>query len=141
MASSPHDVTRLLGALGAGDRSAFDALLPLVYDELRSIARRHLHRERGDHTLSTTALVHEAYLRLVDQSQLRMNGRAHFFAVAAIAMRRIEPKRLMPTWWWLQTLTPTVWVLLLKILKVNLLILGSRLHRTPREGIISPISL
>ncbi len=89
MVSSSHDVTRLLDALGAGDRSAFDTLLPLVYDELRSIAQRHLYRERGDHTLSTTALVHEAYLRLVDGSGLRIEGRAHFFAIAAIAMRRI----------------------------------------------------
>jgi RNA polymerase sigma factor (TIGR02999 family) len=66
-----------------------DALLPLVYDELRRIAHRQLRAERTDHTLSTTALVHEAYVKLADQTRAQWNDRAHFFAVAAVAMRRI----------------------------------------------------
>ena len=73
----------------AGDREALDRLLPLVYDELRRIARRELRRERSDHTLTTTALVHEAYLTLVDQSRARPGDRVRFFAVAATAMRRV----------------------------------------------------
>lgn len=83
------DITGLLLAWRAGDRSALDRLFPLVYDELRRIAHRQLGRERSDHTLGTTALVHEGYLRLVDQTRARWEDRAHFFAVAARAMRRI----------------------------------------------------
>ncbi len=83
------DVTRLLGAYGKGDPAALELLLPYVYDELRAIAHRHLARERPDHTLGATALVHEAYLRLVDQTRMQWDGRAHFYAVAATAMRRI----------------------------------------------------
>ena len=79
----------MLGALREGDRSALDRLMPIVYDELRQIAQRYLHRERHDHTLNTTALVHEAYLQLSAQDQPHWNNRAHFFAVAAMAIRRI----------------------------------------------------
>jgi RNA polymerase sigma factor (TIGR02999 family) len=73
----------------AGDREAFDQLFPLVYDELRQMAHRQLGNERHDHTLGTTALVHETYLKLVDQTRAQLSDRAHFFAVAARAMRRI----------------------------------------------------
>lgn len=84
-----HEVTRLLAQWGTGDRDALDALTPLVYQELRRIARRQLMRERPDHTLECTALVHEAYLRLVDQNSAQWKGRAHFFGVAAELLRRI----------------------------------------------------
>ena len=87
--SSTHDVTRLLLAWRDGDTVAASRLVPLVYDELRRLARDYLRRERGGHTLQPTALVHEAYLRLVDDSQVQWQGRAHFFGVAARAMRRI----------------------------------------------------
>lgn len=87
--SGQRDITGLLVAWRAGDEAAFDRLFPLVYDELRSIAHRQLGRERSDHTLGTTALVHEAYLKLVDQTRARLTDRAHFYAVAARAMRRI----------------------------------------------------
>ena len=83
------EVTRLLLEFGAGDREALDRLVPLVYDELRRIARHELRRERVDHTLTTTALVHEAYLTLVDQARAEPGDRARFFAVAATAMRRV----------------------------------------------------
>lgn len=86
---SPSGVTQLLLAWSRGDRSALDRLMPLVYDELRALARRSLRRERSGHTLQGTALVHEAYLKLVDQRQVRWQDRAHFFAVAAQVMRRI----------------------------------------------------
>src|SRR4051794_39789887 len=76
-------------AWGAGDESAFDALAPLVYDELRRLARRSMGGERVDHTLQATALVNEAYLKLVDIHQVRWQNRAHFFAIAARLMRRI----------------------------------------------------
>jgi RNA polymerase sigma-70 factor (ECF subfamily) len=86
----PHtqEVTQLLVKLSSGDRSALDDLLPLVYDELRRLADRYLRRERSDHTLQATALVNEAYLRLVDQN-VPWQNRAHFFGVAAEMMRRI----------------------------------------------------
>lgn len=87
--NTEHDITELLLAWRGGDRGAFDRLFPLVYDELRRIAHRQLGRERSDHTLDTTALVHEAYLKLVDQTRAKFEDRAHFFAVAARAMRRI----------------------------------------------------
>jgi len=83
------DITGLLLAWRAGDRSAVDKLFPLVYEELRKIAHRQLGHERADHTLSTTALVHEGYLKLVDQTRARLEDRSHFFAIAAQAMRRI----------------------------------------------------
>jgi RNA polymerase sigma factor (TIGR02999 family) len=72
-----------------GDEAAIARLIPLVYDELRRIAHAQRRRERPDHTLNTTALVHEAYLRLVDQTRVQWRDRAHFYAVAALAMRRI----------------------------------------------------
>ena len=86
---SPRDVTALLGDWSRGNRTALSALLPLVYGELRRVAARQLRRERADHTLQPTALVHEAYIRLVDQRQVDWQNRAHFFGVAAQVMRRI----------------------------------------------------
>ncbi len=86
----PHgDVTRLLLEWGAGDDGALNELTPIVYDELRRLARSYIRRERPGHTLQGTALVHEAYLRLVDQRQVSWQGRAHFYGVAATAMRRV----------------------------------------------------
>lgn len=82
-------VTRLLEELRAGDRRALNDLLPLVYDQLYKAARRQRRRWQGDETLNTTALVHEAYLRLVDQSAPQWQGHSHFLAVASIAMRQI----------------------------------------------------
>ncbi len=89
MASSSEDVTALLHALKQGDRGAESRLLDVVYEELHRIAERYMRRERQDHTLQTTALVNEAYLRLVDQKEKSWQNRAHFFAVAAQVMRRI----------------------------------------------------
>src|SRR6516225_3155558 len=84
------EVTRILSGIEAGDAHAAEQLLPLVYDELRKIAAQKLAQEKPGQTLEATALVHEAYLRLVDQDQApHWNGRGHFFAVAAEAMRRI----------------------------------------------------
>lgn len=83
------EVTRLLEAVGRGDSQATAELLPLVYQELQRIARAHMAQERTEHTLQATALVHEAYLRLVGQEDARWDGRGHFFAAAAEAMRRI----------------------------------------------------
>jgi RNA polymerase sigma factor (TIGR02999 family) len=84
-----RDVTRLLESWSGGDKAALGELLPIVYRELRGLAASYIRRERPDHTLQPTALVHEAYLRLVDQSQVRSPTRAHFFAVAANLMRQI----------------------------------------------------
>jgi RNA polymerase sigma-70 factor, ECF subfamily len=91
MISNPprEQVTRLLIEWGQGDSEAANRLIPLVYDEMRQLARGYLHRERPDHTLQPTGLVHEAYLRLVDQTVTSWQNRAHFLAVAAQAMRRI----------------------------------------------------
>jgi RNA polymerase sigma factor (TIGR02999 family) len=83
------DVTRLIDALGEGDSQAASALVPLVYDELRRLARGAMANERRDHTLQATALVHEAYLRLIEDKPKQWDGRRHFFAAAAEAMRRI----------------------------------------------------
>jgi RNA polymerase sigma factor (TIGR02999 family) len=83
------EITRLLRAWGNGDQAALDRLTPVVYDELRRMARRYMHRERDGHTLQTTALVNEAYLRLVDVTHVDWQDRAHFFAVSAQMMRRI----------------------------------------------------
>src|SRR5687767_8004082 len=83
------DVTQLLVSYGEGDRAALDALLPLVYDELRMIARSYLRQERSDHTLQPTGLVHEAYLRLINQQRVDWRNRAQFFGLAANMMRRI----------------------------------------------------
>lgn len=82
-------VTQLLIYHGAGRRDALDQLLPLVYDELRRIAGNYLNRERSDHTLQPTALVHEAYMRLVDQRNVDWRNRAQFYGIAAEMMRRI----------------------------------------------------
>jgi RNA polymerase sigma factor (TIGR02999 family) len=87
--SPQHSVTRLLAEVRAGNKSAFDALLPLVYGELHQIAANQRRHWEGDETLNTTALVHEAYLRLVDQTSPEWNNRPHFLAVAATAMRQI----------------------------------------------------
>lgn len=84
-----HDVTLLLKNVSEGDETAPDKLLPLVYDELRKLANRYMENERQDHTLQATALVHEAYIRLVDWENVSWENRAHFFAVAAQVMRKI----------------------------------------------------
>ncbi len=86
---SPGDVTALLGDWSRGNRTALDQLLPLVYAELRRVAARQLRNERADHTLQPTALIHEVYIRLVDQRQVDWQNRAHFFGVSAQVMRRI----------------------------------------------------
>jgi RNA polymerase sigma-70 factor (ECF subfamily) len=86
---SPKEVTQLLVAWGNGEQDALQELMPLVYRELRRLAHGRLGRERPGHTLQTTALVHEAYLRLVDQQEASWKNRAQFFAVAAQMMRRI----------------------------------------------------
>ena len=83
------EVTGLLLAWNAGDAGAFERLLPLVYGELRRLASLHFRRERSGHTLQPTAVVHEAYMRLVDQTRVTWKNRGHFFAVASQAMRRI----------------------------------------------------
>jgi len=88
-ARSPIDVTGLLLAWSDGDEKALDQLMPLVYRELRRLAKRYMAKERTDHTLQPTALVNEAYLRLVDLNKMRWQNRAHFFAVSAQMMRRI----------------------------------------------------
>lgn len=87
--SSTENITQLLIDLTNGNRTAVDDLLPLIYGELRSLAANYLRRERPAHTLQPTALVHEAYLRLVDQTQVNWQNRAHFFGLAAQMMRRI----------------------------------------------------
>ena len=89
MTSMPKEITRLLIAWNRGDESARDKLMPLIYDELRGLARGVLRRERINHTLQPTALVHEAFLRLVDQNQVNWQNRAHFFGIAARLMRQI----------------------------------------------------
>ena len=89
MGTAPsHDITQLLAQWTDGDLRALDALLPLVYDELRRLARIYLQCERSEHTLQSTALVHEAYLRLVNQN-VSWQNRAHFFGIAAQMMRRV----------------------------------------------------
>jgi len=84
-----QQVTGFLIDWSNGDKAALDKLMPLVYDELRRLARYHMRRERAGVTLQTTALVNEAYLRLIDQKQVRWQNRAHFFAISAQLMRRI----------------------------------------------------
>ena len=86
---SPHEITQLLEDWSNGNQAALDKLYPLVYDELRRMARRYMIRERKDHTLQTTALINEAYLRLVAQRHVHWQNRAHFFAISAQIMRRI----------------------------------------------------
>jgi RNA polymerase sigma factor (TIGR02999 family) len=87
--TSQHEITRLLADWSKGDGQALEKLTPLVYDELRRLAGRYLRRERPGHTLQSTALVHEAYLRLIGQSSVRWQNRAHFFGIAAGMIRRI----------------------------------------------------
>lgn len=86
---SQQQVSQLLIDWGNGDEAALDRLMPLVYEELRQLARLHMRKERAGHTLQTTALVNEAYLRLVGQQNIRWQSRAHFFAIAARLIRRI----------------------------------------------------
>lgn len=90
---STDDITGLLMAWGGGDKAALDRLMPLVYQELRRLARRQMRRERQGDTLQTTALVNEAYLRLVDYQRVQARDRNHFLAIAAQAMRRILIER------------------------------------------------
>ena len=86
---SPHEITQLLAEWSDGNQAALDKLYPLVYDELHKMANRYMNRERKDHTLQTTALINEAYVRLVDQKNVHWANRAHFFAISAQIMRRI----------------------------------------------------
>ena len=87
--TSSHEITRLLLAWTDGDQRALDRLVPLVYDELRRLARRYMNREPPGHLLQTTALVNEAYMRLIDAHRVKWQNRAHFFAISARVMRRI----------------------------------------------------
>jgi len=87
--TSQHEITRLLADWSNGDRQALERLTPLVYDELRRLAGRYLRQERVGHTLQSTALVHEAFLKLVGQNNVRWQNRAHFFGIAAQMIRRI----------------------------------------------------
>lgn len=89
MNAAPQQVTELLRSWARGDRSALDRLVPLVHDELHRLAHRCMRQEQAGHTLQTTALVDEAYLRLVDADNVRWEDRTHFFAIAATVMRRI----------------------------------------------------
>jgi RNA polymerase sigma factor (TIGR02999 family) len=89
MGLTAASVTQLLIEWSSGDQAALDQLMPLVYNELRALARSYLRRERPDHTLQATALVHEAYLRLIDQGSVTWQNRAQFFGLAAQMMRRI----------------------------------------------------
>ncbi len=84
-----HDVTLILHEWSGGDPNAPERLMPFVYDELRRLARAFLSKERGEHTLQPTALVHESYLRLVDQTRANWQNRAHFYGIAASMMRRV----------------------------------------------------
>lgn len=89
MSKEGQNITQLLQDAQAGDKTALDVLLPLVYDELKRVASRQLANERPNHTLQATALVHEAYLRLIEQHSVDWRNRAHFFSIAAEMMRRI----------------------------------------------------
>ena len=86
---SPRDITQLLLAWNQGEEKALDRLVPVVYAELRRLAHRYMRQERADHTLQTTALVHEAYQRLIHSSRVQWQNRAHFFAISAQLMRRV----------------------------------------------------
>jgi RNA polymerase sigma factor (TIGR02999 family) len=88
-ADPAEEVTALLQAWSGGDQAAFDKLAPVVYNELRRLARRYMARERPDHTLQPTALVHEAYMRLADFQRLHWKNRVHFFAISSQVMRRV----------------------------------------------------
>jgi RNA polymerase sigma-70 factor, ECF subfamily len=87
--ASPHQITQLLIDWSRGDQAALDSLMPLVYAELRRLAHRYMRRERAGQALQTTALINEAYLRLIQQQHVQWHNRAHFFAIAAQLMRRI----------------------------------------------------
>ena len=87
--SKPHEITELLEQWSGGNQAALDQLYPLVYEELRRLARSYMRREPKGHTLQTTALINEAYVRLVDQQSVRWQNRSHFFAISAQIMRRI----------------------------------------------------
>ena len=87
--TSSQQLTQMLIQLSEGDAQMVDDILPLIYDELRRLAGNYLRRERSDHTLQPTALVHEAYIKLIDQTQVKWQNRAHFFGIAANIMRRI----------------------------------------------------
>lgn len=87
--NNTQQITQLLKEWSGGDQNSLDKLMPLVYEELRRQASRYLRKERAGHTLQTTALIHEAYLKLIDQRNVQWQNRAHFFAIAAQAMRRI----------------------------------------------------
>lgn len=89
MTSSPDSITKLLIEWRDGDETALNRLIPLVYEELHRMAHRHMRRERQEHTLQTTALINEAYLRLTDHKGMHWQNRAHFYGVAAQAMRRV----------------------------------------------------
>ncbi|HEY8185480.1 MAG TPA: sigma-70 family RNA polymerase sigma factor [Pyrinomonadaceae bacterium] len=89
MTPSPHEVTQLLLDWSHGNQAALDKLMPLVYEELHRLAHQYMNRERPGHTLQTSGLVNEAYLRLVDQREVQWQNRAHFFGIAAQLMRRI----------------------------------------------------
>ena len=89
MTRGAQNITELLAGYARGDKESLDQLMPIVYDELRRQAARYLRREQAGHTLQTTALIHEAYVRLVDQKNVQWQNRAHFFGIAAQMMRRI----------------------------------------------------
>jgi RNA polymerase sigma-70 factor, ECF subfamily len=89
MTPTSHEITQLLLAWSEGDRQALDRLVPLVYDELRRLAQSYMRKERAGQTLQTTALIHEAYLRLINANRVQWQNRAHFFGVAARLMRQI----------------------------------------------------
>ncbi len=89
MSATSHQVTQLLVEWGNGDQNALENLIPLVYDELRRMAKRHMNRQYGEHTMQTTELIHEAYLKLAKKKEQDWKNRAHFFGVAAQAMRHI----------------------------------------------------
>jgi len=86
---SPHEITQMLLELTDGNQEVVNQILPHIYDELRRLASSYLRRERSNHTLQPTALVHEAYMKLIDQSRVKWQNRAHFFGIAAQVMRRI----------------------------------------------------
>ena len=89
MENKPSDVTKLLSDLSSGDRNVVNILMPMVYKEMHQLAHMHLRGERRNHTLNATALVHEAYIKLVNQDKITWQNRAHFFGIASQAMRRI----------------------------------------------------
>ena len=89
MTSKADDITQMLSELAGGNRSIVDAMMPLMYSQMHQMAERQLRRERADHTLNATALIHEAYVKLIGQEKVSWQNRAHFMSVAAMAMRRI----------------------------------------------------